>query len=114
MLLSECEGGWTSSDPKSDVMAWAPPEPRCQHLSSPFLNPSPSKERVSELDMSAPSGIKVPDDLKSAFSSAVSDASNTRALVFVIEGGEWTSACDSTCELVKTRLGNVLSMMNQN
>ncbi|ORY27213.1 hypothetical protein BCR39DRAFT_483792 [Naematelia encephala] len=36
--------------------------------------------------MSAPSGIKVPDDLKTAFSTAQADASDVRALVFVIQG----------------------------
>ena len=40
--------------------------------------------------MSAPSGIKVPDDLKSAFSKAMSDASDVRALVFIIEGGTFS------------------------
>jgi hypothetical protein len=38
--------------------------------------------------MSAQSGIKVPDDLQTAFSSAVNDASNVRALVFTIQGGK--------------------------
>lgn len=37
--------------------------------------------------MSAPSGIKVPASLASAFSAAVIDSDDTRALVFVIEGG---------------------------
>ncbi|WVQ78383.1 hypothetical protein IAT38_000469 [Cryptococcus sp. DSM 104549] len=36
--------------------------------------------------MSAPSGIKVPDSLTSAFSSALTSADNVRALVFTIEG----------------------------
>ena len=44
--------------------------------------------------MSAPSGIKVPDSLKSAFSSALSDASDVRALVFIIEGGQYMQADD--------------------
>jgi hypothetical protein len=39
--------------------------------------------------MSAPSGIKVPDQLKTAFSSATNNATDVRALVFIIEGGEW-------------------------
>jgi len=39
--------------------------------------------------MSAPSGIKVPDSLKISFSSAQNDASDVRALVFIIEGGEF-------------------------
>lgn len=38
--------------------------------------------------MSAPSGIKVPETLTSAFADAKSNAANTRALVFVIDGGE--------------------------
>lgn len=38
--------------------------------------------------MSAPSGIKVPTTLATAFHSALNDASsNVRALVFTIEGG---------------------------
>ncbi|KAK8869701.1 hypothetical protein IAR55_000269 [Kwoniella newhampshirensis] len=36
--------------------------------------------------MSAPSGIKVPPSLTSAFSTAQSNADNVRALVFIIEG----------------------------
>lgn len=39
--------------------------------------------------MSAPSGIKVPDQLKTAFSSATNNATDVRALVFIIEGGEY-------------------------
>jgi len=39
--------------------------------------------------MSAPSGIKVPDDLVSAFGAARSNAEDTRALVFTIDGGEY-------------------------
>lgn len=38
--------------------------------------------------MSAPSGIKVPETLTGAFADAKSNAANTRALVFVIDGGE--------------------------
>lgn len=38
--------------------------------------------------MSAPSGIKVSDHVKSAFTSAQTDASDVRAMVFVIQGGE--------------------------
>lgn len=40
--------------------------------------------------MSAPSGIKVPTSLATAFHSALNEASDVRALVFVIEGGEWS------------------------
>jgi hypothetical protein len=38
--------------------------------------------------MSAPSGIKVPPSLTSAFGSAQSNGDDVRALVFTIEGGE--------------------------
>lgn len=38
--------------------------------------------------MSAPSGIKVPPSLSSAFSNALNGGGDVRALVFVIEGGE--------------------------
>jgi hypothetical protein len=37
--------------------------------------------------MSAPSGIKVPVDIASSFSSAQSSGDAVRALVWVIEGG---------------------------
>ncbi|WWC61015.1 uncharacterized protein I303_103593 [Kwoniella dejecticola CBS 10117] len=40
--------------------------------------------------MSAPSGIKVPPTLTSAFSSARNDAGDVRALVFTIEGESYT------------------------
>jgi hypothetical protein len=38
--------------------------------------------------MSAPSGIKVPTPLATAFHSALNDSSDVRALVFTIDGGE--------------------------
>lgn len=43
------------------------------------LNPSTT--------MSAPSGIKVPDDLTAAFTTALTSPHDTRALVFIIDGG---------------------------
>lgn len=41
--------------------------------------------------MSAPSGIKVPADIASSFTSAQSSGDAVRALVWVIEGGESVS-----------------------
>jgi hypothetical protein len=50
---------------------------------------SRSDERPSSSStMSAPSGIKVPPSLTSAFGSAQSNGDDVRALVFTIEGGE--------------------------
>ena len=43
--------------------------------------------------MSAPSGIKVPPALTSAFASAQSNSEDVRALVFIIEGGEQECMC---------------------
>ncbi|ORX39984.1 hypothetical protein BD324DRAFT_247631 [Kockovaella imperatae] len=48
--------------------------------------------------MSAQSGIKVPDELKTAFSSAQSEGSETRALVFIIDGESY-----KVHETVKTK-----------
>lgn len=59
--------------------------------------------------MSAPSGIKVADNLKSAFASARSDGSNTRALVFIIESGRlFCSNPASSFGLVETLGATIL------
>lgn len=65
------------------------PEPLLLHP-KPFRDTSihlPTQE-VKDTIMSAPSGIKVPQSLSAAFSTALNGGEDVRALVFVIEGGE--------------------------